>query len=187
MNLIFRLIAVLLRSALSPCVSPFAVSRLAMRCWPTDLDLNFHMNNGRYLSIMDVGRAHFMARGRMLRKLLARGWMPVVSASTIRYRRPIAPFEPFELVTRVIGYDESWVYIDQRFVSKDGRVKAIALVRAGVISKQGRIGTADITALIGEDGAAYGIAKDRETLPRHLTDWEAMLDDWPLEEPAPKA
>ena len=37
-------------------------SVLTMRVWPTDLDMNVHMNNGRYLQIMDVARAEWMMR-----------------------------------------------------------------------------------------------------------------------------
>src|SRR6185503_3961101 len=31
-------------------------SNLSLRVWPNDLDLNIHVNNGRYLTLMDLGR-----------------------------------------------------------------------------------------------------------------------------------
>ena len=43
---------------------------IAMRVWPNDLDLNMHMNSGRYLSMMDIGRVEILARTRMLRPVL---------------------------------------------------------------------------------------------------------------------
>jgi hypothetical protein len=56
MNLWLRLfwlaLALLWRRKLDP---RHDVSRLTFRVLPTDLDLNGHMNNGRYLTIMDLG------------------------------------------------------------------------------------------------------------------------------------
>ena len=33
-----------------------------MRVWPNDLDTNAHMNNGRYLTLMDLGRFDLMTQ-----------------------------------------------------------------------------------------------------------------------------
>ena len=98
MNLLFRLIRMLITAWLfgkrdvDTAKALLEPARVTMRCWPTDMDLNFHMNNGRYLSIMDLGRVDMMLRAGFLTKALKRGWMPVVAASTMRYRRAIGPF-----------------------------------------------------------------------------------------------
>lgn len=41
---------------------PGGESRLAFRCLPTDVDLNFHLNNARYLMMADLGRMDIFSR-----------------------------------------------------------------------------------------------------------------------------
>ena len=53
---------------------------IRMRVWPNDIDINLHMNNGRYLNIMDYGRMHLLARTRLLEHILRSRWMPMVGA-----------------------------------------------------------------------------------------------------------
>ena len=62
MNLFLRLIRVLLTIRSRGQLAPFEDSVLTFRVWPGDLDLNVHMNNGRYLTVMDLGRLDLMAR-----------------------------------------------------------------------------------------------------------------------------
>ena len=45
------------------------------------------MNNGRYLTLMDLGRADLVIRSGLWRAVLRHGWAPVVSAVKIRFRR----------------------------------------------------------------------------------------------------
>ena len=52
-------------------VDIFATTRVALRVWPNDLDLNLHVNNGRYLALADIGR---LVRGRrVLGMVVVRG------------------------------------------------------------------------------------------------------------------
>ena len=37
-------------------VDLLATTRISLRVWPNDLDVNFHVNNGRYLALADIGR-----------------------------------------------------------------------------------------------------------------------------------
>jgi thioesterase superfamily protein len=64
MNVVFRLARVLLRllGSSAPPMPPFGEARLRFRILPHDLDLNFHVNNARYLSFMDLGRVDLMGR-----------------------------------------------------------------------------------------------------------------------------
>ena len=38
---------------------------LKLRVLPNDIDTNFHLNNGRYLNLMDYARTHMLARTRI--------------------------------------------------------------------------------------------------------------------------
>lgn len=60
--MIFRLAWLSIRSRFGPRIQPTEVARTGFRVWPTDLDVLMHMNNGVYLSIMDLGRIDLMAR-----------------------------------------------------------------------------------------------------------------------------
>jgi hypothetical protein len=52
MNLILRMIKVLVAALFGQPLGILDSSVLTFRVWPNDLDINLHMNNGRYLTIM---------------------------------------------------------------------------------------------------------------------------------------
>ena len=62
MNLWLRLILQLLKSRFAAALEPLGTSVRRGRVWPTDLDVSLHMNNGRYLTLMDLGRLDLMLR-----------------------------------------------------------------------------------------------------------------------------
>lgn len=128
MNLIFRLILQLITSCLRPHQSLMESATLRMRVWPADLDINLHLTNSRYLALMDLGRIELMLRTGMMLKVMKRRWLPVVSIASIRFRREISPFERFTLHTRILGWDEKWFYMEQRFETARG-IAAIGIVK----------------------------------------------------------
>jgi acyl-CoA thioesterase FadM len=143
MNLWFRLLWLLATSWLRPQLRPpFDVSKLGFRVWPLDLDTSLHMNNGRYWTLMDLGRTDLMVRSGLWRDVLRHGWTPVVSAGTIRFRREIRLFRGFRLETRIVCWAETWLVMEHRILTrgKGGHdiVAAIALVRAGLYDRKGR-------------------------------------------------
>ncbi len=141
MNLWLRLIWLVasarFRGALA---APFDVSRMGFRVWPHDLDTSLHMNNGRYWTLMDLGRTDLMLRMGLWRAWLKHGWTPVVSAGKIRFRRELKPFAPFKLETRVLCWADTWLVIEHRLVSKGVRgqdvTNAVAMVRAGLYDRK---------------------------------------------------
>lgn len=72
MNLYLRRLWLLVQLPFVRRAGLLAPSRLTLRVWPTDCDLNFHMNNGRYLTFMDLGRVHLLAQMGLLAVALAR-------------------------------------------------------------------------------------------------------------------
>ena len=62
MNLYLRLFLLLFRLIGLPRKGLLEESRVAFRVLPNDCDVNLHMNNGRYLSFMDLGRVHLVAQ-----------------------------------------------------------------------------------------------------------------------------
>ena len=151
MNLLFRLLGLIVRSVRrSGTAGVFDVTTLRMRVWPTDLDLNLHMNNGRYLSIMDIGRLDLIMRVGLFGRMARDGIRPVVGNVQIVYRRSLAPFQRFHLSTQLVGWDEKWTYLRQQFHDDTGAVCADAYVRALFVRRGVKLTSADLSALVGE-------------------------------------
>ncbi len=132
MNLYFRLISLLLKLMFHKRQAPLEVTSRAFRVWPFDCDINFHMNNGRYLTLMDLGRIDLMAKVGLLKPALKRGWMPVVGKIHMHYYKSLDPFQKFHIDSRVVYWDEKWIYLEQCFRVKDtvvakGMVQALFL------------------------------------------------------------
>jgi acyl-CoA thioesterase FadM len=156
MNLWFRLIWLLLTARSRPRLAAFDVSSLAFRVWPHDLDPSLHMNNGRYLAIMDLGRIDVIVRTGLLSAVLKHRWTPVVNAAVIRYRRELRLGDRYRLETRILAWDATAVIIEQvfRFVGggRDGDVAARALVKGGFYDRTARDYVA-VSRLLAEAGA----------------------------------
>jgi YbgC/YbaW family acyl-CoA thioester hydrolase len=90
-------------------------SRLNLRCWWTDCDINRHMNNSRYLALMDVGRWHYILATGMWQGMKARGWFPVAVRVEIDYKKSIEPGDHFVLETDCEKIGTKSATIRQRF------------------------------------------------------------------------
>lgn len=143
MNLWFRLLLYILMARWRPAlVLPDGMSVLRFRAWPTDLDPSAHVNNGKYLSLMDLGRLDLMVCAGLWRAILRHSWTPIASNVLIRYRREIRPFQRFRLETRLLTWDASNVVMEQVFVleggPRDGQVAARALFKGGIYDRGAR-------------------------------------------------
>ena len=148
MNLYFRLLWLLARVWRLSRRGLLDESRAAFRVLPNDCDINFHMNNGRYLSFMDLGRVHLMAQTGLLPVILKQGWMPVLTAAEINFIRSIAPLQKFDLVTRLVSWDDKYFYIEQKFESRSV-LCAHAYVKGLFLRKGVKITNAEIVATAG--------------------------------------
>lgn len=142
------------------------------RVLPTDLDVLRHMNNGVYLSILDIARLDLLHRSGLWAELKSRGWYPVVVAETISFRRSLELWQRFEVETRMLGFDERALYVEQRFVVESGgqrQVYARAHIRARLLKRSGGIVTvAELEALPG-----VGAAPQDGRMPAWLAGWGA--------------
>jgi acyl-CoA thioesterase FadM len=110
------------------------VSRVDLRVWPTDLDVYNHMNNGIFLTIMDLGRYDQGLRTGIWKIWNQKGWYPIVVNSTISYRKSLEPWQKFTLETKVLGWDDIAYYIEQRFV-RNGEIYARAIMRGRFLKR----------------------------------------------------
>lgn len=144
MNLVFRMLYTLVISLWQGDAPITASFKLRMRTWPNDLDTNFHMNNGRYLTLMDLGRTQMMIRSGLFWKIIKEKWMPVVGEAHIKFKKSLAPFESFTLETKVHSWDEKWVYMEQSFYNSKGQLAASGYVKALIKGPKGKIPTAEL-------------------------------------------
>jgi acyl-CoA thioesterase FadM len=152
MNLYLRLFLLLFRLIGLPRKGLLEESRVPFRVLPTDCDVNFHMNNGRYLSLMDLGRVHLMAQLRLLGVIIRKKWKPVLAAADINFIRQLAPFQKFDLVTRIVTWDDKYAYMEQRFES-GGVLCAHAYVKGLFLDARGRVANSTVVAQLGHDGS----------------------------------
>jgi acyl-CoA thioesterase FadM len=167
-NLYFRLFLLWLRSRRAPRVSLWGEGRTTFRVLPTDLDPLLHMNNARYLALLDLGRTDLLFRSGFWAEVSRRGWYPVVTAQTISYKRSLTLWQRFELVTRVLGFDERHVYMEQEF-HRGGKVIARAVVQARFLRKAG--GTVEPPELLEAAGGDPG----HLSLPDWVEPWAAAV------------
>lgn len=125
-----------------------AESRVSFRVLPTDCDLNFHMNNGRYLTFMDLGRLHLIGQSGLLRHLVRHRWMPVLAAAEINFIRALRPLQKFDLVSRLLTWDDKYVYMEQRFEAK-GELYASATVRGLFLRRRRPVNFTDVLRAVG--------------------------------------
>ena len=144
------------------------------RVWPTDTDMLGHMNNGKYLSIMDVARFDLIKRNGTWDLFTRERWYPVVVAQTITYRRSLNPWKKFAIESRILGFDDQAVYLEQRFTRPAGarsahpgspEIYARAIVRARILRREG--GVVKIDELIEKTGAV----PEELQLPEDIQAW----------------
>lgn len=144
MNLLIRFFANLFRNLLVR--RPLGVldcSHLMMRVLPNDLDLNFHMNNGRYLTIMDIGRMDLTTRIGLMHLMVRRKWGAVATSVNITFFRPLAPFAKYKLETKVLAWDDSWFYLEQQFI-KNQKIYSHAVVKVAILEERKRISPKEV-------------------------------------------
>ncbi len=171
----FRLASIMFSSTRRSRIDPGEPSDLSMLCWPWDCDMFLEMNNGRHLTLFDLGRFDFGARTGLPRALKQNRWGLVVAGSSIRYRKRLRPFERFTMRTRLLGRDDRWFYFQQTTMSK-GTCCSSALIRTGITSK-GKVIETDTAA------EALGFSEWRPDLPDWVRAW-ADADSarpWPPE------
>jgi len=131
-----RLIRVGLTLVGTPRVELLATTRVILRVWPNDLDLNLHVNNGRYLALADVSRMHWFASTGVLAIARQNKVFPIVGDVIAKFRRDLKVFETFEIHTRLMGWDRKWGFLEHRFV-RNQRVIGVVAIRGVFNGAQG--------------------------------------------------
>jgi acyl-CoA thioesterase FadM len=165
MNLYLRLLITLLRAWRAPRLTPGDSLERTLRVLPNDLDVNGHMNNGRYLTIIDLMLVEYFVRTGFAAAMLRRGWRPMSGGSFITYRRALKPLRAYTLRFRLDACDAHWNYMRFEFVC-DGRVSAAGYVKGTAVGSNGLVPNAESYASIGSQPL-------QNVLPAAVRNWLA--------------
>lgn len=163
-----RLAWISLTAGTRPKLDFLGESVLTLTVSPMDLDAYGHMNNGRYLTLMDLGRVDLLIRNGLLGASAKKGWRPLVGAASIAYRQSLEPFQQYQLHTRLVGWDAKWFYFLQQF-KRHEKLCAQAMVR-GLL--RGRWGNVPAGEVVQESGGP----DPGPPLPSAVSAWVLSLE-----------
>ena len=139
MNLYLRLFWALLRSARLRPIEPGDWIERRLRVLPNDLDINGHMNNGRYLTIVDLMLVEYFVRSGFAKAMLEAGWRPMSGGAFITYRKGLKPWQRYRIRFALAGADHAWNYMRFEFLREDGTLCAAGYMKGAVVGKGGLV------------------------------------------------
>lgn len=114
-------------------------------CMPWDLDVWFELNNGRTLTIYDMGRFPLAQRVGLIKVLKDKGWGMTMAGASVRYRRRVRMFDRIEMRSRALCWDDKFLYLEQSMRVR-GEATSHILYRIAVTGKQGIIAPQEVMA-----------------------------------------
>jgi acyl-CoA thioesterase FadM len=142
-------------------------------CWPWDIDLWMELNNGRTLTLMDIGRIGMFQRLGLIEAFRRKGWAGTVAGASVRYRRRVRMFDRVELRSRIVGWDERFTYAEHS-IWRGEECCSHALIRMAVTAGRGIIPSAEVAGVL-------GFPEQSPPLPDWVSAWAAAdaLRPWP--------
>ena len=129
------------------------------RCWPHDVDFNLEMNNGRVLTIYDLGRIPMAYRAGLMGPMRRHGWSFAMAGASVRYRRRVHMFDRFTMTTQCVGRDARFFYIEQCMWKGDEAASQI-VYRSVMSSRDGIVPTQIVAEALG------------------APDWNPIMPEW---------
>ncbi len=121
-------------------------------CWPIDLDFLMELNNGRTLTLYDLGRTPLGLRIGLLRALKEKKWGLTVAGSSTRYRRRVRMFDKLTMKSRGIGWDDRFLYVEQSMWNSRGDCTSHVLIRSAITDKDGIVCPDEFAKYCGHTG-----------------------------------
>jgi acyl-CoA thioesterase FadM len=130
-----RLISVGARALKQSRIDLFEPTRVNLRVWPDDIDGNLHVNNGRYLTLADLGGVTWFLRSGVLSQARRFHAIPLIADSIAKFRRDLKLMQTFTIETRLAGWERRCIFLEHRFLV-DEHVSGLVAVRC--VFKSGR-------------------------------------------------
>lgn len=116
-----------------PKIGPFDTHISHHYCLPWDIDLWMELNNGRTLTLFDMGRLGRFMRDGSREAGKEGGFGLAVAGASVRYRKRVTMFEKVEMHTRNVGFDDKFMYMEQSMWNAQGECANHILLRAAVL------------------------------------------------------
>ena len=146
----------------SSVATPLAIDEIHVThhiCWPWDIDMFFELNNGRSLSIYDLGRLPLAHRAGFLKLIRTQKWGMSMAGATVRWRHRVTVFQRFEMRSGVLGRDDRFLYLHQTMWRK-GKALSSVVYRVAVTDKNGILHTQKVADALG------------------IPDWNPKMPEW---------
>jgi len=171
MNLYLRLAWTLLRCIFLSEIKPTDTLIVRRRVWLNDLDINMHMNNGRYLTVVDLSLIEFFARTGFLMTAFKQKWRPMAGGAVTTFRKGLGPWQAYELRFRWLSSEGSWNYMGYEFVRGD-RVHAAGILKGGMVGPHGLIDCKDALAAMPETWQSLATKFLQLPSPPEIVAWQ---------------
>ena len=146
-----------------PKLGPFETHVSHHICWPWDIDIFLEMNNGRVLTVFDLGRFPLAQRAGLLGAIRRNGWTLSMLGASVRYRRRILPFRRYQMRSRALGFDARFMYLEQS-IWRGEDCCASVLYRSAALHKGKMVPTQEVEA-------ALNLTKASPELPAWVQAW----------------
>jgi acyl-CoA thioesterase FadM len=159
----------------TPQHGPFATYVSQHRCWPWDIDMWMELNNGRTLTLYDLGRIPLAQVTGLMGMIREQRWGLTMAGVVVRYRRRIRTFERFEMRSRLLCWDARFLYIEQSMWKRNGECANHAVYRSAVTDQNGIVPTHRVIAAMGLTDVSS------PKMPDWVADWLRAEDarPWP--------
>jgi len=143
---IIRMAYGLWKARSAPKLGPLATYVSHHRCWPWDIDPWLELNNGRTLTLYDLGRIPLAQVNGLTGMVMRKRWGMTMAGVVVRYRRRIRTFETFEMRSRLLCWDDRFLYLEQSMWKQNGDCANHAVYRAAVTDNNGIVSTDQMIA-----------------------------------------
>jgi len=89
-----------------------------------------YMANSKYFYYMDLIRYEVLFRSKLYNNTVKKGMFGVLASQKIIYIKPLKIWRKFNIILKLEGSDEKWVYHRQIF-EQNGQICAIGFTKAG--------------------------------------------------------
>lgn len=142
----FRILWTFWRAFFRTKITALDESLMPLRVCFAEIDVR-RLNHSFFTFYGEVARLDFMIRCQLM------GWMwkekayTVIASESIRYLKPVSIFEKLNVRTKLICWDEKWMYAQHIFESREGIV-AVMILKGLFTSPKGIVPTADVLRAI---------------------------------------
>lgn len=171
---VFRMTKEILRARRMGPLDPEGAHVSYHRCWPWDIDMFLELNNGRTLTLYDLGRVPLAQRTGFLGALRKGGWSMTMAGAMVRYRRRVRPFVRVRMTSRLACWDHRFFYLEQTMWLPGGEAANNCVYRAAVVGKDGIVVPAEVAETMGHPDPS-------PEMPEWIAAWVAAEDlrPWP--------